>query len=93
MLLTEQERASKKGMIVHSKVEFNKAAAEDPAHYQPFEAQRSVPLVFAITTQDGELCTPEGEELVQAKKALDTLFEKLCTEFPPLLPESPMKIP
>ncbi len=46
LLLTEQEQEVKKGRIVHSKMEFDKAAEDDPTQYCPFKAQHSVPLIL-----------------------------------------------
>ena len=92
LLLTEQEQAGRKGKIVHSKAEFNWAAEEDPAHYHPFEAQHSVPLISAFMTRDGKLCTLEDDKKVCAQKVLGDLFQKLQAEFPPLPPDSVIKI-
>ena len=92
LLLMEQEQEARKGKIVHSKAEFNWAAEEDPAHYCPFKAQYSVPLISAFATRDGKLCTLEDDEKVHAWKVLGDLFQKLQAEFPSLPPDSPMKI-
>ena len=78
---------------MHSKAEFNQAAEEDPAHYHPFEAQCSVPLISVFVTRDGKLHTLEDDEKVHAWKVLGDLFQKLQAEFPSLPPDSPMKIP
>ena len=93
LLLTEQEQEAQKGKIVCSKAEFNWAAKDDLTWYCPFKAQCSVPLISAFATRNGQLCTMEDNEKVCARKVLGDLFQKLQAEFPPLPPDSLMKIP
>ena len=93
LLLTEQEQEAQKGKTVHSKVEFNWAAKEDLTQYCSFEAQCSIPLISAFATRDGKLHTMEDDEKACTQNVLGDLFQKLQAEFPPLPPDSPMKIP
>ncbi len=58
----------------------------------PFKAQCSVPLISVFMTRNGQLHTIEDNEKAHARKVLRDLFQKLQAEFPPLPPDSLMKI-